>query len=170
MTPGERKELRVLLKNTARLETMKIDARAKSVEADFERQLATQYERKHEAWADLTAAATAAVQAADRELAARCQRLGIPQEFRPQLHLSWYARGENAVAQRRTELRRVALTEIQALARAAKAALERQVLELDTQLVAGALDSADAHAFLARIPHVEALMPSLDLKQLEAYR
>jgi hypothetical protein len=110
------------------------------------------------------------VEEADRQVAERCQALGIPAAFRPSLHLSWYQRGENAMVQRRSELRRVALADLQALVHAAKAAVGRSVLELDTQLLAGAIESADARLFLTRIPQIDALMPALDLAQLEASR
>lgn len=72
--------------------------------------------------------------------------------------VSWYGRGENASALRRGELRAVAKTRIDADARAAKVAIERSSVEMQTELVAGGLESEAARAFLPSMPTTEALM------------
>ncbi len=160
MTRAERDDLIQILKGRRRVAKHAVDQRAAELLADFEQQLATEYKIDATAWKDLTTAANLAVKAADHELARRCRELGIPEHFRPGLSLSWYNRGENADRQRRVELRRVAETRIAALAKAALTAIETKALDGQERLVQGALESAEAQAFMASMPTVEMLMPS----------
>lgn len=166
MSKTERDELSRLLRARSRLAKSVIDQRVAELLADAERQLATEYKIDDDAWRHLTAAATQAVKSADAELARTCHALGIPQEFRPSLSVSWWKRGENAWKERRAELRRVVQTRLDAMAREARVVIESKVLEGLTMLAAGALKSAEAREFLASMPTVEMLMPALDISAL----
>lgn len=97
-----------------------------------------------------------------------CQELGIPAKFRPGINLNWYDRGENLAAQRRAELRKVAGTRLDAESKKAKSAIEAASVEMQTTLVAGALQSADAKELLESMPTVEALLIPLELPELES--
>jgi hypothetical protein len=163
---GEREELAKILTARERVAKSVVEQRAAELLADVEQQLAARYTISDEAWHDLAAAAKAAVMAADAEIAERCRTLGIPEQFRPGLSLGWYDRGENADKKRRAELRRVAETRIDALAKKALVAIHTRSLDGRTLLAAGALESAEARAFLAAMPTVEALMPALDVSAL----
>ena len=93
--------------------------------------------------------------------------MGVRKEFRPSLHVGWYDRGENADAKRRTELRKVAQTRLEARARAAKLEVERHEVTVLEKLAAGALESTEAKAFLEAIPSASELMPTVTLAELE---
>ena len=82
--------------------------------------------------------------------------------------MAWYRRGENAASQRRTELRRVAKTEIDALEARAKTEIERVSVEQQTALISDGLTSEAAQAFLEQMPTAENLMPVLDMEQIKA--
>lgn len=166
MTKSERDELAKILKARARLANRVVEQRAAELLANAERQLAAEYKITDNAWRELTTTAQQAVREADAEIARRCRVLGIPEEFRPGLALSWYRRGENADKDRRAELRRVALTRIDAMAKSARVTIETTALDGLTQLAAGALESAEARKFLASMPTVEVLMPALDVSTL----
>ncbi|MGH3844382.1 MAG: hypothetical protein ACRDS0_23485 [Pseudonocardiaceae bacterium] len=168
MTRTERDQLAKLINRRARLARQDIETRQAELLADVEAQLAAHYSSRHKAWADITKRAEKAVADADAEIAARCRELGIPENFRPSIGTNWYGRGENADRERRAELRKVAKTKLEASARNGKLEIERSALELYTQLVAGALESAESQAFLATMPTVEALMPRLALSELES--
>jgi hypothetical protein len=143
-----------------------VKVRQAEVLADFEQQLASRYEAQHEAWREVVEEARAMVAEADAKIAERCDELGIRPEFRPGLSLGWYGRGENSMAQRRTELRKVAVTRIDALGKAARLAIERQELDALTAIATAGL-SAEAHAYLDTLPTAEQLMPTLALHELE---
>jgi hypothetical protein len=96
-------------------------------------------------------------------------QLGIPEAFRPRIGgVSWIQRGENAVAGRRTELRRVARSRIDALTAAAKVEIERRSVDVQTTLISGGLESEEAKAFLETMPTPEQLMPPVALTEIEA--
>ena len=78
---------------------------------------------------------------ADERIAAICRENGIPEEFRPQLSIGWWKRGENASRQRRDELRKLAQARIDAEAKAAVSAIELASADVLTELIAGGLES-----------------------------
>jgi hypothetical protein len=166
ITKNERLELAKLVRLRAKDAKSDVDTRAAQLLADFETKLAARYPESHEAWADITAEAKRVIEDADAKIAQRCAELGIPPEFRPSLQVSWWSRGENAIKERRVELRRVAQAQLEARAKQAKLDIDRRELTLQTQLAAGALESADAQAFLATIPQADALLTPLELPAL----
>lgn len=167
ITRAERDQLSRLVRQRARVAKAGIEQRQAELLADVEEQLAAAYASDHEAWAEITAEAKEAIRRADAAVAEKCRELGIREEFRPSIRMDWWSRGENGSRERRQELRKVAQTRIAALAKAAKVQIDRDALERETELVAGALTSAEAKAFLESMPTVEALMPPLALAELE---
>src|SRR5688572_1182547 len=124
--------------------------------------MATEYSTEDESWKDITAEAKRLVANADAEIARRCRELDIPEELRPSLQLGWYRRGQNASRKRRTELRRVAQSRIAAMETQVRAAIERASVDVQTQLLAGGLETEAARVFLEAMPTIDALMPPLD--------
>jgi len=168
MTAKERSELLALVRARARVAKAETDERAAALVADYERQSATifPFDQDH-VWKAAVQAAEDVTREAQRQIAERCNGLGIPPEFQPGLSEPyWYGRGENATASRRAELRKVATTKIEALRKAAVTQIERKSVELQEQLVATALTSDAARAFLEAMPKVAALMPALDARKL----
>ena len=88
--------------------------------------------------------------------------------LRPGLAGTWYDRGQNATKERRAELRRLAHRKIEAIEKNARATIERQSLEVQTQLFASALTSDAAKSFLKAMPSIESLMQPLDISTLES--
>ena len=166
MTKTERGELERIIKGRRRVASKAIEQRKAELLADAEQRLAAKYKISDVAWADVTASAEKAVQDADSIVAQKCRELGIPEEFRPSLSIGWWSRGENMLRERRVELRKVAQTCIDAMARKALLAIETKALDGLTQLATGALESEDARQFLAAMPNVEALMPPIEIQSL----
>lgn len=170
ITKAERDELRRLVNERARLAKSGIEQRQAELLADVEAQLAATYRIDDDAWADVTAAAQQAVAEADAALSERCRQLGIREEFRPAIAVSWHYRGENAARDRRAELRKVAQTRIAAEGKAAKHTIDTAALQRREMLAAGALESPEALEFMASMPTATELMPALDVAELEAGR
>ena len=166
MTKAERTELERIIKGRRRVATRRVEQRKADLLADAEQRLAAEYKFDDEAWADVTKAADEAVKDADAIVAAKCRERGIPPEFRPSLHIEWHRRGENLCRYRRTELRKVAQTRIDSMARGALLEIETSTLDGLTQLATGALESHEARQFLEAMPSVEALMPAIDVAEL----
>ena len=168
MTKGEREELKSLARQRARVEKAGVEERKAAVLSNVEGQLAGMFKATDEDWAHLTAAAERTVQEADAQIAEICRQRGIPEDFRPSLRLSWLHRGVNAEKSRREELRKLAERRVEAEAKAAKLAIDRATLEVQTQLATAALTTNAAKEFLQGMPTLPQLMPTLDVRRLEA--
>jgi len=167
MTRREREDLAKLVRRREQVAKSAAVQRSAELLADFEQQIASIYSYDDDAtWRTLHEAAQHAVNEADAQVAERCRELGIPARFRPGLNVNWYGRGENATSGRRAELRKTATTRIAALEKQARTEIERQSVEIQTQLVAGGLESSAARAFLESMPTPEALMPTLDARAI----
>jgi hypothetical protein len=164
---SEREELARVVRLRMRVAKAAVATRQAELLADVEKQLSAKYKFGDEVWAHITQRAEEAVAEADQEIARICREMGVPENFRPSLGLHWYDRGENAAAERRAELRRLAQRKVAAAAAAAVTAIEAKGAEVLTTLIAGGLQSAEARAFLASIPAAEQLMPQLALGELE---
>jgi hypothetical protein len=168
MARRERDDLAKLTRQRAALARQIAAQRRAELLADFEQQMAVEYSWDHDAtWHRAGEVARAAVEEAQAEIARRCEELGIPKQFSPGLTLSWWSRGENAVAARRVELRKVAVSRLDAMEKAARAQIERASLQVQTALLAGGLDSEAARDFLEQMPTPEALMPRLEMREVQ---
>jgi len=164
----ERDDLAKLTRQRAALAKSQTAQRRAELLAEFEQQMASIYSFDQDAtWRRAHEAAAQAVKEAEQDVARRCEALGIPKQFAPGLSLLWYSRGENAVAARRAELRKVAVTRLDAMEKAAKAQIDKRSLEVQTELLAGGLDSAEARRFLASMPTAGALMPRLEMQVVQ---
>ena len=168
MTKSEREDLAKLIRN--REKVMKSAARERSAEllAEFEQQMASVYSYdQDEVWKSATEAAAAAVADAQQAITERCSELGIPARFAPNVEFSWRGRGENAIKDRRTELRAVAKSRIEAIEKSACTKIEMLCLDAQSQILAHGLTSAAAIAFFDALPKVEVLMPPLEMASVE---
>ena len=95
------------------------------------------------------------------------RRLGIPAHYAPAISCSWHGRGENAIKERRTELRAATKTRIAAIEKAAHRKIEMLCLDAQTQILAHRLTSAAAVEFFDALPKVEVLMPVLEMGSIE---
>jgi hypothetical protein len=169
MTRTEREDLLKLARargRVARAEAAAVTARRK---ADFEAQLATKYKWDCDAvWKQAYVDADAALAQANETVRRRCRELGIPLQFAPSITGGyWLERGENAIKERRAELTRVAHRRFEHWEKEAKLAIERQAVEVQAQLVAGGLESAEAKAFLEAMPTADQLIPRLTVEEAQ---
>lgn len=168
LSRSETHDLSMIIKDRTKVLRAHAEEQAAACMADFEKKLATEYSwDQDEAWKKATEEAQAAAMAAQKIIAERCKELGIPKSFAPRLDVSWTGRGENALNQRRTELRRVAKTSIDAMHKATITKIEHQSLNLRTQVVSMGLLSDDAKLFLDSLAPVEETMRALDFAEVE---
>lgn len=168
MTKGEREDLQRLIKQ--REKVLKSAAKMRSTEllADFESQMAAEYRFDDDVvWAAAAKAAGKEVKKAQEQIEARCKELGIPKQFAPNLTIGWRHRGyENSVKERRQEMRKVAMTQIEVLEQQAFLSIEQASVEAQTQIAVAGLTSEAAQQFAASLPSVESLMPKLSYAEL----
>jgi len=169
MTKGERADLLSLVKKREKVMKSQATERSAALLAEFDAQSAKIYHfDDDETWAAVFADAQAAVDKANEEIAKRGKERGIPVEFLPGLAFGWHGRGHNAVSERRAELRRAAKSKIEALEKEAVTKIERLSLEAQTNIVAQGLDSESAKAFLEAMPKLEALMPPVEVGEIQS--
>jgi hypothetical protein len=167
MTKNEREDLQRLVRQ--REKVLKSAAKQRSTEllADFENQMGQKYSfDQDEVWAEATRLAGQEVERANARIADRCVKLGIPKLFAPTLELGWHSRHENAVKERRAELRQMAKTRIGAIARKAITEIELSCLKAQEQIALAGLTSDAARGFIARLPSIETLMPQLSFAEV----
>ncbi len=168
MTSAERNDLRSLIRQRARLMKTQASQRGLELMAEFERQLSAVFSYdQDETWKGAHALAEQAVKDAQVVIEERCRELNIPKEFAPTISMMWFGRGQNAVRDRRTELRIAAKARLDALEATAKTEIERISVNGQTDLIADGLTSEAAQAFLERMPSTESLMPVLELNQVQ---
>lgn len=164
----ETHDLSMIIKDRTKVLRAHAEEQAAACMADFEKKLATAYEwDQDETWKKAVEKAREVVEASQEIIEKRCAELGIPKTFAPQLGLNWQGRGENAMAGRRAELRRVAKTSIDAMFKAALTKIEKQSLDLRTQVVAMGIVSAEAKMFLESLAPIEEAMQQLDFEEVE---
>ncbi len=168
MTPKDRADLMALARMRARVAKAQVAQRGAELEADFEEQLGTIFEfDRDEVWKEAVRLAAEAAAAASKAIQKRCAELGIPRDFAPSLSgPSWYGRGANDVAIRRAELRKIAKTRIDALAKRAEAQIAAASVGVQEQLLSEGLTTAAAQAFFASMPTPAELMPPIALPAL----
>ena len=169
MTKGEIANLERLIRKQEHVLKAATDQRAAELKADFEAQISAQYHwDDDETWSEAHKLASEAVEAAQTQIADRCEELGIPREFAPGLGCHWWSRGENAVKDRRNELRGKADAEIAARKQAARTQIEMWSLRAQTELASQTLTSEAARAFLEKMPTTAELMPKLEYQKIHA--
>lgn len=168
MSKGEREELQRLVRQREKVQKSAAKARSTELLADFESQIAAEYRFDDDAvWASAAKAAEQEVVKAQARVAARCQELGIPKQFAPELKLGWAHRGYgNSLNARRTELRKVAEAQVASLEQQALVKIEQASVEAQTQIAIAGLTSEAAQAFIASLPTIESLMPQLSYREL----
>jgi hypothetical protein len=166
LSRAERTELQGIIRRNFRVARSGVDQRKAALMADFEEALAREWEPLDTYWQEVVQEAERAVEKVNRRVQQRFAEMGWPQEWAPHGYFGMSYRGENQLAARRAELRRVAQTRADDEARKAKLVLERKEVELLTELATSALTSAAAQQFLSQIPDLVELMPPLSVEEL----
>lgn len=164
----ETHDLSMIIKDRTKVLRAHAEEQAAACMADFEKKLAARFEwDQDETWKQAVKHSKEVIEASQEIIEKRCEELGIPKTFAPRLDLVWSDRGENALAMRRAELRRVAKTSIDAMHKAAITRIEKQSLDLRTQVVAMGIVSPEAKLFLESLAPIEDSMRTLDFEEVE---
>lgn len=164
----ETHDLSMIIKDRTKVLRAHAEEQAAACMADFEKKLAAEFDwDSDETWKAATLKAKEEIDKVQKVIEQRCAELGIPKTFAPQIGLAWQGRGENATSQRRSELRRVAKAQIDAMTKAAITKIEKQGLDLRTQVVAMGMLSAEGRLFLESLAPVEDAMRALDFTEIE---
>lgn len=168
LSRNETHDLSMIIKERTKVLKAYAEEQAAKCLADFEKKISAIYSfDQDEVWKKATEEAMAVVAKSQEAIDARCLKLGIPKDLSPQLKLAWEGRGQMKLESRRNELRRVAKSEIAAMMASAVTKIEKQSLDLRTQVVAMGLLTPDATMFLESLAPVEDAMGSIDFGAIE---
>lgn len=163
MTKGEREDLLKLVRGREKVMKTAASRRAAEMLSEFEQQISKIHHYDNdEVWAALKKEAEANMADLSKRLSARCDELGIPEEFRPSFSIGWNHRGYNGIDERRQELRKVAKAEIAAVEQKAREEIEIMAVNAQSEILSHGLTSEAATAFLSNLTAIEKLMPMLD--------
>jgi hypothetical protein len=167
MTKTEREQLIRLARLRAKQAKTEAVQREKVLLAEVEDLMTAEFQARDELWAEATAIAEEAASKANALIVARCLDLGIPAKHAPRVEVGWSRRSSSfSDPDRRGELRKLAQTKLTALTSTAKTMIDGRLLETETALITGGLESAEAREFLSAMPTAEQLMPPLGLDDL----
>jgi hypothetical protein len=167
-TAAERKEALTVIRGRERVTITAIRAYRATLMADFEKKIAARYKpADHPVWRNLHEAACRFEAEADEKMRAVCRQHDVPEAWGPRINFSWYDRGESASAQRRAELRKIAVTEAERRTAVAEAELKRRSVDAQEAIIMQGITSEAARALIQSLPTVEQLMPPLDVEALE---
>jgi vacuolar-type H+-ATPase subunit H len=168
LSRNETHDLSMIIKERTKVLRAYAEEQAAKCLADFEGKVSKIYQYdQDEVWKRATEEAMEVVKKSQEKIEERCRKLGIPKDLSPQLQLGWEGRGQMKAAARRAELRRVAKSEIDAMLKAAIVKIEKQALDLRTQVVAMGLLTSEATLFLESLAPVEDAMQAIDFAQIE---
>lgn len=163
----EAHDLGQIIKDRAKVLEANVEEQVAAQMSDFERQISTEYKFDQDAvWEQAARDSARVVTEANEKIIERCKALGIPAAFAPSIELSWARRGQNLMAERRTELRRAAVAAVEAMKRAAVTRIRKQSLDLRTQVVSAGMLSADGRLFLESLAPIEETMKSISFKEI----
>jgi hypothetical protein len=167
MTKTEREQLIRLARLRAKQAKTEAVQREKVLLSEVEDLMTVEFQAQDQLWAEAVAIAEEAAGKANALIVARCVDLGIPAKDAPELELGWRRRSpEFSNRERRAELRRLAQTKLTALTSTAKVLIDGRLLETETALITGGLESGEAREFLSAMPTAAELMPALSLDDL----
>jgi hypothetical protein len=168
MTKYEREDLQRLVRQREKVLKSAAKQRSAEVLADFENQMGQEFSfDQDEVWAEASRLAEAAVSKAKEQIKARCREIGIPDRFAPRLSLTWCNRGYgNLIKERREELRKMAVTAIEAQEQKAKTQIELSCLDAQEKLALAGLTSDAARGFIEALPSIADLMPRLSFAEV----
>lgn len=166
LTPGDRRELRSLVKKQFAVLRNDVKRREQELRGEVEGELLRRYRDQDERIKQ----AQQEIEEVSAEYQRACQRvIDALRSAEPNLQVG-LAYGNRLAAKddRRTQQHAALLAAIPVQVAAAQTKLDQAELDLLRDLTIGALDSDQAHQFLGRIPTVAALVPKARLAELDA--
>lgn len=166
ITPGERRELRSVVKGQYKVLRAEVKRRTEEMKAEIEQDLLDRYREED-----------AAISAAREEIAvAYREYMRTAERIARELSMAWpdveagfnFAGSFHARNKNRTQIHRAAMARIPTIVGNAALTLDRQEVGLLRELSEGALEGASAKSFLSQIPTVGELVPRARLKELES--
>jgi hypothetical protein len=168
ITKGERAELRSLIRQRFKVLRADVNQRQAELGAELLTRVNTKFAEADKAWSDAMYLIEEAAREANRKANDILRTLNLDGfDLDGRDYQLIQSRPINKPTQERNQLHREGAARIDAQIKSALLQLDRQEADLLTRLIAGALESEEARAFLGEIPTVSALVPADRLLELE---
>lgn len=169
MTPGERRELRTVVRQRMKVLRADVEQRRMEMLAEAEQRLMERYRDQNKAIEDLNFRIAEVAEQASREitdliLAARGEQDGV--SIRRPVRLN--TPRISSQIEDRSQLHRAMVAGIEAQVKNAQLTLDRQEADLLQTLALSSIETDAAREFFAQIPSVAELVPAARLREIEA--
>lgn len=169
MTPGERRELRTVVRQRMKVLRADVEQRRMELLADAEARLVDRYRQQDKQIEDLNFAIAEVAEKASREItdliiAARGDTEGV--SIRRPVRIQ--TPRLNSYTEDRAQLHRAMVAGVEAQVKQALLSLDRQEADLLQSLALQTIETDAARQFLAGIPSVGELVPAARLNEIEA--
>jgi len=168
ITPGERRELRSVVRAQFKVLRAEVEQRRAELNAEAEHQLMVRYRDEDKQMDDLNWRVSQIVSQASNDIEDLLKQAGIEQNggvwrsYAPMSAPKFTRKSED-----RKQLHAALISGITAQVKQANLTLDRQEADLLRALAADAIESDAAKQFLGRIPTVGQLVPSARLREIE---
>lgn len=168
MNKAEREELRRLLRAQFKVLKSDVEHREAELQAELEAAITARFAAQDKAWSDAMFLIDEAAREANRKANDILRGLEMEGYDASKEWEVVVARSIAKPSQERARMRRQGAADIEVKVRSALLELQRREVELLAELATSALESADAKAFIGRIPTVSELVPASRLLAIEA--
>jgi hypothetical protein len=143
------------------------------LKAEFEVQLTVTYPASGDpVWREALSAVYDVYKIQQARVEARCEELRIPEKFRPKLRPPGWSDGWQTSCsdfkEMRAEMRRLAGIQIDDMLKSRLAQLELDSANVQFEIASHGCITEAAHAFLKRLPSIEAMVPPIKVSDVEA--
>jgi hypothetical protein len=160
--------LRALRANTKAAKAAIMSSEPKLRES-FEQHLNTSYPLRAEpVWMEAFQALVAQYEKSQAQVDKRCDEMGLPRRFRPQItHPRWDHGGVDMMLKGfRAELRRVAYLQISAMIKERQEEMEREAARVQLEILAHGCLTDAAKAFIERLPKIDELFSPITTEEV----
>lgn len=168
ISKGERTELKAVVRNQFKVLRAEVEQRKAELFAEVESDLRTRYAEDDQRWHALNHQVHEITLEANRRVNDALREHGYGDSGSNVERMYFDSPTFRQPKADETQLRRLAHSRINEQVKAAGLTLDRQEADLLRTLAIGALESAEAHAFVAAIPTVGELVSGARLAELEA--
>ena len=167
ITPGERRELRAVVRAQCKVLRTEVKEREVELKAEAEQLILARYQRQDELLVEAKRLMQRKYAELVRELQEHCDEVNAREGTNLQVNTQYRLGIENA-SDNRSQERRTLMAGVEQQVKTAALGLDRQEADLLRAIATDALESDEARSWLAQIPTVAELVPSKRLREIEA--
>lgn len=168
ITPGERRELRSVVKQQFKVLRTEVEQREVELQAEAERMILDRYRAQDVAMSEAQRFLQDKMRELFLEMRAYCETVNEREGTNLSVVNDRYSGIGIAATDERTQERRTLVAGVKEQVKTASLGLDRQEADLLRSIATDALETEEARGWLGKIPTVAELVPSRRLREIEA--